>query len=76
MDRTDCTLQELKASGGMMLTQAGDVPITERVVTTLVLLGTGDSAANWREITNAEADRIKEAKRKAIESTSDDEPGI
>lgn len=76
MDRTDYTLQELKASEGMMLTQAGDVPVTERVVTTLVLLGTGDSAANWREITTAEAEGIKEAKRKAIESTSDDEPGI
>lgn len=44
---------------GMMLTQAADVPVEIRIITDRVYLAVNDSADNWREITNEEANAIR-----------------
>lgn len=54
MKQETITLTKLIASDGMMLTN-GEVFGKE------VFLGTGDSADNWHEITEAEAQEIMES---------------
>lgn len=45
---------------GHYITQAGEVADEERVFSKEVFLAINDSPANWKEITEEEADRIRE----------------
>ena len=50
----------LEAEQGHYLTQADDsLALRDRVVASRLALGRNDSAGNWREITQEEADEIK-----------------
>lgn len=43
---------------GYVLTQAADVDIAHRILTTMIYLADNDSRENWKEIPQAEADVI------------------
>lgn len=59
METTQYTTTVLTASEGHKLTEAGAVDILSRTITPQVYLATSDLAANWREITDAEADSLR-----------------
>lgn len=55
------TLRRLTAADGYVLTQADDnTPITDRTFGREVTLSSLDSEDNWKEITIAEADALKQ----------------
>lgn len=58
---------ELRPDEGKMLTQAGDVDLAARIITSVVYLAITDSPDNWREIPQAEADEILAAQQAAME---------
>lgn len=59
MKQETITLTKLIASDGMMLTNG-------EVIGKEVFLGTGDSADNWHEITEAEAQEIMESEEESV----------
>ena len=59
MIETSYTTRGLEASEGFTLTQSADVPLLERTLVKKVYLAVNDSPANWKEITDAEADEIR-----------------
>lgn len=63
-------MRVIKPSEGYKLTQAGEVEIEDRVISGLVYLAANDSADNWKEITDAEAEEIvkqqKEVKNETV----------
>ncbi|GEM_PF-1317778 len=63
-------LRTLTPAAGCFLTQAGDVPAQERVVSEKVYLAVNDAPENWREITAAEAEAIINAQQQ----NADDQP--
>lgn len=65
MRQVEIVVRKLIPEEGCFLTQAGEVPATDRVLGREVALGENDSAANWREVTAEEAHAIREAKREA-----------
>lgn len=65
MRQVEIVVRKLLPEEGCFLTQAGEVPATDRVVGLEVALGENDSAANWREVTAEEANAIREARREA-----------
>lgn len=50
----------LTADAGHRLTQAADVTIENRIVTSRVELAVTDAASNWMEITEAQAQEIRQ----------------
>lgn len=81
MTQTDYTTRVLRPEPGMFLTQAGDVPLPERIVTAgPVYLAANDSPENWRETDAAEAGTLnaaiaaarEEARRRMEEETQND----
>ena len=60
MTITDYTMRILEPSSGLVLTQSNDVDILERILTDKLYLGVNDSPDNWKEITNTEADEIRQ----------------
>lgn len=62
------TTMILTPEEGKYLTQTAGVDIRERIISTSVALGRNDSAANWREITQAEADEYRRLRRVAAEA--------
>lgn len=60
------------ASDGMMLTQADDVAVENRIVTSRAYLAVNDDAARWREITEAEADAIRAEQQRIMEQRMED----
>ena len=65
MKQETITLTKLIASDGMMLTNG-------EVIGKEVFLGTGDSADNWHEITEAEYEAIMEAANEESTATEED----
>lgn len=63
-------LRTLTPAAGCFLTQAGDVPVQERVVSENVYLAVNDEPENWREIPAAEAEAIINAQQQ----NADDQP--
>lgn len=59
MRQTDYTTRVLEPEDGHFLTQAAQIPDSERLVTDRVYLAANDSPDAWREITAAEAEAIK-----------------
>lgn len=56
----------LSADNGFKLTQSADVAIAERIITTHVELAVTDSAGNWTEITDDEAEEILRLQREML----------
>ncbi len=56
----------LKADKSHKLTQVGDIDFKERIISETVALGRYDSAENWREITNEEAEEYLRQQKAAI----------
>lgn len=54
MTQEEMTFTKLTASAGHVLTQAADVEDAVRVYGTELILAAGDSAANWKEVSEAE----------------------
>lgn len=65
MNTYDYVTRVLEASEGFTLTQSADVPLLERILVKKVYLAVNDSPANWKEITDAEADEIRRAQEEA-----------
>lgn len=60
MKQTGIIPSVLEPEDGNVLTQAAEnIPLSERVYSDKVFLASNDSPANWREITQAEADAYK-----------------
>ena len=76
MKQTTTTPIKLTAAKGKYLTQAADVDLTTRILTTSIALAVNDSAANWREIDEAEAESIKTAQQRAMEQRLKEMSGI
>ena len=53
------TLRVVTPSEGHILTQKADVDVRNRILSTELILGLGDSADNYKEITLAEAEDIQ-----------------
>ena len=65
MKTEEYTTTVLTPEEGRLLTQVADVDIRERIVATSVALGRNDSAAGWREITEAEGEEYRRLRREA-----------
>ena len=64
----------ITASDGYTLTQAEDVNVESRVLSKKIYLAVNDHVDNWKEITNAEADEIRnEQERLAKEAQAEQE---
>lgn len=59
MEQKNYTVVTLEAADGMWITQAEAVGAEERVLTKKVFLAATDSAENWREIDDAEAEAYR-----------------
>ena len=60
------TLRRITAAEGHVLTQADDnTPITDRTFGSEITLAATDDPANWKEITAAEADELKQRQLEA-----------
>lgn len=74
MEVTSISTSILVASDGYKLTQASDVDILQRLITKKVYLAVNDSADNWKEITDEEAEEYKaqiEVAQTALEADGD-----
>lgn len=68
MTTEEFTTQVIKAAEGKYLTEAYDVDIKERTIGTVVALGKGQSADNWKEISAKEADKLRAEKAEVIKA--------
>lgn len=59
---------KLTASEGMMITNAENVDIKDRLLARVVVLAVNDSADRYKEITEAEADEIRVQQKAAFEA--------
>lgn len=79
MEATSISTTVLVASDGYKLTQSADVDILKRSISKKVYLASTDSADNWKEITDEEAEEYKTqiaAAQAALEEGEDDEMEI
>lgn len=67
MKQQDYTTTILTADEGMVLTQAADVPLIERVFGSTVSLGRNDNVSNWCEITETEAEALKSEQKAELD---------
>lgn len=66
INETTVTLRRITAASGYVLTQADDnTPITDRTFGSEITLAATDDPANWKEITTAEADELKQRQHEA-----------
>lgn len=64
------TLRRIVAAEGHCLTQADpNTPIAERTFGKEITLAATDDPANWKEITTAEADELKQEQLNAYQNT-------
>lgn len=61
LQETQVTLRRLTAAEGYLLTQSDpEIKITDRTFGSEITLAATDDPANWKEITTAEADELKQ----------------
>lgn len=61
LQETQVTLRRLTAAEGHCLTQSDpNTPIADRTFGSEITLAATDNPANWKEITTAEADELKQ----------------
>ena len=65
MKNSSYTVQIIEPNDGYTLTQSADVEVKDRIFSKKVYLAVNDSASNWKEITDAEADTLR-AEQEAI----------
>lgn len=63
MELQETTIRRLTPSEAHLLTQASETPLRERIFAPLVILGVGDTEANYKEIPVKEAQELKERQR-------------
>ncbi|KKB55547.1 hypothetical protein [Parabacteroides gordonii] len=59
MIQSNYTVLILEPTEGHTLTQSADVSIAERILSKKIFLAVNDSPANWKEITDSEAEQIR-----------------
>lgn len=64
MNVKEQTLRSICPEEGYYLTQASDVPLKDRVFSTLVILGKGETMLHWKEITKEEAEMLKKERER------------
>lgn len=60
MKNSSYTVQIIEPNDGYTITQSADVEVKDRIFSKKVYLAVNDSASNWKEITDAEADTLRE----------------
>ena len=60
MKTSNYTVQIIEPNDGCTLTQSADVELRDRIFSKKVYLAVNDKASNWKEITDAEADKLRE----------------
>lgn len=70
LQETQVTLRRLTAAEGHCLTQSDpNTPIADRTFGSEITLAATDYPANWKEITTAEADELKQEQLNAYQNT-------
>lgn len=70
LQETQVTLRRLTAAEGYLLTQSDpEIKITDRTFGSEITLAATDDPANWKEITTAEADELKQEQLNAYKNT-------
>lgn len=70
LQETQVTLRRIVAAEGHVLTQADpNTPIADRTFGKEITLAATDDPANWKEITTAEADELKQQQLNAYQNT-------
>lgn len=62
------SVTKLTASDGMVITNAADIDIRERLFARVVVLAVNDSADNYCEITEAEAETLRAEQQAAFDA--------
>lgn len=60
MKTSNYTVQIIEPNDGYTLTQSADVELRDRIFSKKVYLAVNDKVSNWKEITDAEADKLRE----------------
>ena len=69
MEQTTYTMRVLTPSEGHLITQADDnTPLQERIFSDKLYLAVNDNPDNYKEITIAEADELRQAQAEAEEA--------
>ena len=69
LQETQVTLRRLTAAEGYLLTQSDpEIKITDRTFGSEITLAATDDPANWKEITTAEADELKQEELNAYQN--------
>lgn len=69
LQETQVTLRRLTAAEGYLLTQSDpEIKITDRTFGSEITLAATDDPANWKEITTAEADELKQQQLNAYQN--------
>lgn len=70
LQETQVTLRRLTAAEGYLLTQSDpEIKITDRTFGSEITLAATDDPANWKEITTAEAEELKQQQLNAYKNT-------
>lgn len=70
LQETQVTLRRLTAAEGYLLTQSDpEIKIIDRTFGSEITLAGTDDPANWKEITTAEADELKQQQLNAYQNT-------
>lgn len=70
LQETQVTLRRLTAAEGYLLTQSDpEIKITDRTFGSEITLAATDDPANWKEITTAEADELKQQQLNAYQNS-------
>lgn len=70
LQETQVTLRRIAAAEGYLLTQSDpEIKITDRTFGSEITLAATDDPANWKEITTAEADELKQQQLNAYQNT-------
>lgn len=70
LQETQVTLRRIVAAEGHCLTQSDpNTPIADRTFGKEITLAATDDPANWKEITTAEADELKQQQLNAYKNT-------
>ena len=59
MIQSNYTVRIIEPSEGYTLTQSADVDLENRTLSKKIFLAVNDDPSNWKEITDAEADKIR-----------------
>lgn len=69
LQETQVTLRRLTAAEGYLLTQSDpEIKIADRTFGSEITLAATDDPANWKEITTAEADELKQEQLNAYQN--------